>query len=230
MRANSSSATKSRSLALYGSALVLGLLLIAGLLLFLNLPDANAFNDRVEQIFIENDALTSAESIKLLEVLAQSGTAFADVLSSYRVIIFILLILTSALLLSALYFLLTNHGLQQRMGEMERTGLVVNSLVINRAERVVHINDMGFDLTNSICETLSVLCEARLDDDMLTGAELEAMISGKSASDVDEASGATRIKRLRDHLGNQMISQLLIKNISRKGYMLAVDKDVIEMV
>jgi DNA-binding winged helix-turn-helix (wHTH) protein len=56
------------------------------------------------------------------------------------------------------------------------------------------------------------------------------MISGKPSVDVDEASGATRIKRLRDHLGNQMISHLLVKNISRKGYMLAVDKDVIKMV
>jgi len=207
--------TKQRSLVIYGSALVLGLLLLASILLFFNLPDANAFNDRVEQIFVENDALTTTENIKLLEVLAQSGTAFADVLTSYRIIIFILLVLTSALLLSALYFLLTNYGLQQRMGEMTRSGLVVNSLVVNREERIVTINDMEFELTSAICETLSVLCEARLDDDVLT---------------VDEASGATRIKRLRDHLGNQMISHLLVKNISRKGYMLAVDKDVIEMV
>lgn len=231
MLANTSLDIKKRkSLALYGSAVVLALLLVAGIMLFISLPDANAFNDRVEQIFVENDALTSTESIKLLEVLAQSGTAFADVLASYRVIIFILLVLTSALLLSALYFLLTNHGLQQQMGEMERAGMVVNSLIVNRAEQVVMINNMEFELTSSICETLSVLCEARLDDDVLTGAELEAMISGKAKENVDEASGATRIKRLRDHLGNQIISQLLIKNISRKGYMLAVDKDVIQMV
>jgi DNA-binding winged helix-turn-helix (wHTH) protein len=227
---NTSFDTKKRSLVIYGSAAVLGLLLIASLLLFLNLPDANAFNDRVEQIFVENDALTTTENVKLLEVLAQSGTAFADVLSSYRIILIILLVLASALLLSAFYFLLTNHGLQQQMGEMTRSGLVVNSLVVNREERIVTINDMEYELTNAICETLSVLCEARLDDDVLTGAELEAMISGKPSVEVDEASGATRIKRLRDQLGNQMISHLLVKNISRKGYMLAVDKDVIKMV
>ncbi len=231
MPENSSFDTKRKgSLVLVGSAVVLILLLIASILLFINLPDANAFNDRVEQIFVENDALITTENVKLLEILAQSGTAFADVLSSYRVIIFILLVLTSALLLLALYFLLTNHGLQKQMGEMTRSGMVITSLVVNREERVVTINDMGFELTDAICETLSILCEARLDDDVLTGAELEAMISGRSSQDVDEASGATRIKRLRDHLGNQLISQLLIKNISRKGYILAVDKDVIKVV
>ena len=230
MPVNSSLDTKRRgSLVLYGSAIVLLLLVIGSILLFINLPDANAFNDRVEQIFVENDALTTTENVKLLEVLAQSGTAFADVLASYRVILFILLVLTSSLLLLALYFLLTNHGLQKQMGEMERSGMVINSLVVNQEERIVSINDMDFELTDAICETLSVLCEARLDDDVLTGAELEAMISGRATHDVDEASGATRIKRLRDHLGNQIISNLLIKNISRRGYILAVDKDVIEM-
>jgi DNA-binding winged helix-turn-helix (wHTH) protein len=79
-------------------------------------------------------------------------------------------------------------------------------------------------------ETLSVLAEARMDEDLLSGAEIEAMVSGKDSSDCEEAAGATRIKRLRDTLGNQMVSELLVKNIARKGYMLAVDKDVIRMV
>ena len=56
------------------------------------------------------------------------------------------------------------------------------------------------------------------------------MISGRDAADCDEAAGAVRIKRLRDMLGNQMVSDLLVKNIARKGYMLAVAKDVIRMV
>jgi len=37
-------------------------------------------------------------------------------------------------------------------------------------------------------------------------------------------------KRLRDTLGNQIVSELLIKTITRKGYMLAIDKDVIKMI
>ena len=79
-------------------------------------------------------------------------------------------------------------------------------------------------------ETLAVLAEARMDEDVLSGAEIEAMISGKNAADCDEASGATRIKRLRDSLGNQMVSEMLVKNIARKGYMLSIDKKVIRMI
>jgi DNA-binding winged helix-turn-helix (wHTH) protein len=222
---------KSRSsIVIIGAGVVLMCLIFAGIMLFLNLPDANVFNDRVEQIFTENEALTSPDAIKLLEVLAQSGTVFAHVLTSYRMIIFILMVLASALLFTSLYFLVTNQGLQKQMGEVEKSGMVINSLIINREERVVYINTMEFELTNAVCETLAVLCEARLDDDVVTGLELESMISGKNAVDCDEATGTTRIKRLRDHLGNQMISHLLVKNISRKGYMLAVDKDVIKMI
>ena len=69
-----------------------------------------------------------------------------------------------------------------------------------------------------------------MDDEVLSGAEIEGVISGRDASECDEAAGATRIKRLRDTLGNQMVSELLVKNIARKGYMLAIDKDVIRMV
>ena len=235
MQVHTSSSTeysgfKARSIALWGSLLIIGLLLIASIVLFMYLPNANAFNDRVERIFVENDALTSPTETKLLEILAQSGTSFAEVLQGYRFIIFVLLVLSSALLISALYFLTTNYGLNQRMIEIERSGIHITSLVVNRDEQVVYINNMEFELTEAICETLSVLCEARLDDEVISGSDLEAMISGKNSSGMDEAAGATRIKRLLDHLGNQMMSQLLIKNISRKGYMLAIEKDVIKMI
>ena len=69
-----------------------------------------------------------------------------------------------------------------------------------------------------------------MDDEVMTGAEIEGVISGRDAADCDEAAGATRIKRLRDTLGNQMMSELLVQNISRKGYILAIDKDVIRMI
>ncbi|GGA17854.1 winged helix-turn-helix domain-containing protein [Neptunicoccus cionae] len=221
---------KPRNVVVSGSVLVLLLILVTAVVLFMALPDANAFNDRVARIFAENDALTTGEQIKLLEILAQSGTAFADVLQSYRLIIFILLLLASALLLSALYFLFTNYGLSRRLDEIEQFGIHITSLIVSRDERVVYINNMEFDLTESICETLSVLCEARLDDEVITGAELESMISGKNAADCEEAAGATRIKRLRDQLGNQLVSHLLVKNISRKGYTLSIDRDVIRML
>ncbi|TCM87565.1 winged helix-turn-helix domain-containing protein [Rhodovulum steppense] len=212
-----------------GMVAIVAILLIAAGVLFFSLPDADAFNIRVERIFVENDDLTSGAEIKLLEILAQSGTAFADVLTSYRVVIFVLLVFSTALLIAALVFLLTIITLNRRMSEIERAGIRVSSLTVNRAENTVILNGMAFKLTPAAIETLSVLAEARMDDDMLSGAEIEATISGRRAEDCDEAAGATRIKRLRDALGNQMVSELLIKNVARRGYMLAIDKDVIRM-
>ena len=214
----------------YGLACIVAILLAASILLFVNLPDANAFNDRVETIFVENDNLTSDSEIKLLEILAQSGTTFSEVLVSYRRVIFVLLVFSTALLVASLVFLITIIALNRRVGEIERSGIQVSSLIISRDERKVYLNNMEFSLTAAALETLSVLAEARMDEDVMTGAEIEGVISGRNASDCDEASGATRIKRLRDTLGNQMVSELLIKNIARKGYMLAIDKTVIRMI
>lgn len=213
-----------------GIIAIVGILLVAAVLLFANLPDANAFNARVERIFIEKDTLTSEAEIKLLEILARSGTAFSEVLMSYRMVIFVLLVFATAMLIAALVFLVMLVVMNRRLAAIERSGIQVNSLLISREEKAVYLNNMDFKLTDAAMETLSVLAEARLDDDVLTGAEIEAMISGKPAADCDEASGATRIKRLRDSLGNQLVSELLVKNIARKGYMLSIDKDVIRML
>ncbi len=213
-----------------GIAAIVAILLAAAGVLFARLPDANAFNARVEQIFVANDDLTSNAEIKLLEILAQSGTAFSDVLASYRMVIFVLLVFAAALLVAALVFLVMLVMLNRRMGEIERTGINVTSLLISRQERTVYLNNMAFRLTEAAIETLSVLAEARMDGDVISGAEIEAMISGRRPEDCDEAAGATRIKRLRDALGNQLVSELLIRNIARRGYMLTIDKDVIRMV
>lgn len=213
-----------------GIVAVVAILLIAAVILFLNLPDANAFNTRVERIFVENGNLNSGAEIKLLEILAQSGTAFSNTLSSYRFVIFVLLMFSTALLVASLVFLMTIIGLNRRMSEVERAGIQINSLIVSRDEQMVFLNNMEFRLTEAACETLSVLCEARMDDEFLSGIEIESMITGKMQGDCDEAAGATRIKRLRDTLGNQIVSELLVRNISRKGYMLAIDKDVIRMV
>ncbi len=213
-----------------GMAAIVVILLLAAIFLFLNLPDAGAFNARVERIFMENDGLTSGAEIKLLEILAQSGTSFADTLTSYRMVIFVLLIFATALLVASLVFLITIIGLNRRMGEIERAGIQVNSLLISREERTVYLNNMELNLTEAAIETLSALAEARMDDEVLTGSDLEALISGRDASDCEEAAGATRIKRLRDAMGNQMMSELLVKTIARRGYMLSIDKDVIQML
>ena len=211
-----------------GLAVIVAILLATAVLLFANLPDANAFNARVERIFVEND-LTRRAEIRLLEILAQSGTAFSDTLTSYRVAIFVLLVFATAMMIVALIFLVIIVGLNRRMTEIERAGIRVNALRINRKEKAVYLNDMTFRLTDAAFETIAVLAEARMDDDMLSGAEIEAVISGREAADCDEATGATRIKRLRDGLGNQMVSELLVRRIARRGYVLAVDKSVIRI-
>ena len=234
MPVNSTSATETRQagnkIVVAGIAAIVLILLIAAIVLFANLPDANAFNARVEQLFIENTDLTTQAEIKLLEILAQSGTAFSETLDSYRFVIFVLLVFATAMLIAAVAFLVMLIAMNRRMGHIELKGIEVNSLLISRDQNTVYLNNFEFKLTAAAIETLSVLAEARMDDEVLSGAEIEAVISGRNAADCDEAAGATRIKRLRDMLGNQIVSELLVKNIARRGYMLAVDKDIIQMV
>ena len=212
-----------------GVLAVVGVLAISATLLFLNLPDADAFNAAVAEVFVLND-VRDPDATRVLEVMAQTGTAFSKVLASYRAVIFVLMVFATALLVACLVFLVTIVTLNRRMGAIERQGIQVSSLILSREERVVLINNLEFKLTDAAMETLSVLAEARLDDEVLSGAQIEAMVSGKHETDADEAAGATRIKRLRDTLGNQIVSELLIKNIARKGYVLAIDKNVIRML
>ncbi len=73
----------------FGIAGIAALLVTGAIVLFWTLPDANLFNAQVERIFVENDNLNSGAEIKLLEILAQSGTAFSDILASYRMVIFV---------------------------------------------------------------------------------------------------------------------------------------------
>ena len=213
-----------------GIAAIVLVLVAAALFLFLNLPDANAFNSKVEQLFVDNNDLTSGAEIKLLEILAQSGTSFAEVLQSYRFVIFVLLAFSTALLIAALVFLVTIIALNRRISTIQKSGIQVASMLISREARAVYINDLEFQLTEAAMETIAVLAEARLDDEVLTGAQIESVISGRNEADCDEAAGATRIKRLRDTLGNQLVSELLVKTIARRGYVLAVAKDAIRMI
>ena len=216
-------------LAVLGGAGVMVVLAVAAVLLFVSLPDGNVFNDRVALIFEQNDALVNPSEIALLTVLGQTGTTFAEVLASYRVIILTLLVLAFALLGLSLYFLHVNSALNRRLLQIERSGLHITALELNRDQKTVLINSMEFSLTDAATETLAVLCEARLDDEILTGLALEAAITGRAAADCDGAAGATRVKRLRDHLGNQLVAQLLIRHVARQGYMLSISPDVIRL-
>jgi DNA-binding winged helix-turn-helix (wHTH) protein len=212
-----------------GLAAIVAILVVSAVLLFVNLPDADAFNAAITEIFVNAD-VRDPDATRMLEIMAETGTTFSGVLASYRAVMFVLMVFAAALLIACLVFLATIVTLNRRIGEIERTGIQVSSLILSREERVVLINNLEFKLTEAAMETLSVLAEARLDDEVLTGAQIEAMVSGKRESDVDEAAGATRIKRLRDTLGNQIVSELLVKNIARRGYVLAIEKDVIRML
>jgi DNA-binding winged helix-turn-helix (wHTH) protein len=212
-----------------GLAAIVAILVVSAVLLFVNLPDADAFNAAITDIFVNAD-IRDPDATQMLLIMAETGTTFSGVLASYRAVMFVLMVFAAALLIACLVFLATIVTLNRRIGEIERTGIQVSSLILSREERVVLINNLEFKLTEAAMETLSVLAEARLDDEVLTGAQIEAMVAGKHESEVDEAAGATRIKRLRDTLGNQLVSELLVKNIARRGYVLSIDKDVIRMI
>lgn len=212
-----------------GAGAVIVILGATAAFLFATLPGAGAFNTRVERLFVESEGLTDPVTIRLLEVLAQSGTAFSDVLASYRMVIFVLLLFATGLLIACLGLLAALVTQNRRMDAIERSGIQVTSLDLVRAENVVRLNDIDLKLTDAAMETLAVLAEARLDGDVLTGAQIESTVSGKAEADCDEAAGATRIKRLRDSLGNQLVSALLIRNITRQGYVLDLDPKVIRI-
>ncbi|MCC6000256.1 MAG: response regulator transcription factor [Pararhodobacter sp.] len=221
--------TGTRAIAI-GLAAIVAILALAAFLLFVNLPDTNAFNAAIERLILENRDLTSPAELRLIEILSESGNTLSAVLVSYRGVIFVLLVFASALLITALVLVLALIALNRKLAQVQKAGIQVSSMVISRAERKVYLNDMELNLTEAAVETLAALAEARMDGEMLNGAQLEAVVSGKRESDCDEAAGATRIKRLRDSLGNQIVSELLVRNIARQGYTLAIDKDVIRMI
>ena len=133
----------------FGIAAIVIILLLAAVILFLNLPDANAFNARVEQLFIDNDDLKTGAEIKLLEILAQSGTSYAEIFVTYRAVIFVLLVFSTALLIATLVFLVTIIALNRRISAIQRSGIQVASMMISREARAVYINDLEFALTEA---------------------------------------------------------------------------------
>ena len=151
----------------FGIIGIVVILAAAAFFLLASLPDANAFNARVEQLFIDNNDLTSNADVKLLEILAQSGTAFSEALRSYRVVILVLMVFATGLLVASLLFLITAVLMNRRMSVIVKQGIQVSSLVINREENTVSVNDLELKLTPAATETLSVLAEAKMDDDML---------------------------------------------------------------
>ena len=136
-------------------------------------------------------------------------TPAADLRLSPELVFFVLLLFATAMLIAALVFLVMLVGFNRRMAQIERAGIQVNSLLISREENTVYLNNLGFKLTDAAVETMSVLAEARMDDDVLSGSEIEAVISGRSAVDCDEAAGSACVTRLATRLSRSFWSRTL---------------------
>ena len=210
--------------------IVLGLILtfIAFGLLYFTVPDPQVFNNKVENLFVENE-FTKYTEIKLLEVIAQSGSLFESSVALYSKIIFTLffVIITPLMICVALIF--SNMELRKQFDLLQSSSFNAQSVELLRSENSVQINGDWFQLTSSNIETLGVLLEFSLDDEYVTGIKLESIISGKNESDCDDNSGAMRIKRLRDNLGGQIIASKLIKHVPTKGYQIISHKNNIKL-
>ena len=194
------------------------------------LPDADAFNQKVERIFVENDDLTSPAEIRLLEILAQSGTR---VLRRHRELPGGHLRAPGVL-----------HRPPDRRADLSRH---------DRRSQPAHGHDRAARHPGLLARPLARArgrqpqrhgiqadrCRPRNPRRARRGAHGRRRpergrdrgrdFRGDPRPTATEAAGATRIKRLRDALGNQMVAELLIKTIARKGYMLAIDRDRISM-
>lgn len=206
---------------------IAGSLALFAWLLF-RLPDPSVFNANVERIFVETD-LSSQADIKLLEVLAASGSLFESSLNLYREIILTLLVLSITLVVTSIGLLLANLSIRQQFNQLKTRALNPLSVELLREQNLVRINEDNFTLTKGNIETLALFMEARQDSEYLSGVQIESMISGKPLSECDEAAGVMRIKRLRDNLGNQLVSDLLVRHIPGKGYLLDVDNEAITL-
>ena len=217
---------KPQTLILWVAAIILLLIISALALILWSVPDPRVFNDNIEKVFLENDFSTQTE-IKLLEVLASSGSLFESSISLYSSIIFTLVIITISMMVISFGSLMSNIHLRQQFVALKNSALQVNAIELSRAENSVKINGDWLHLTKGSMETLSVLLEATLDGDFLSGLDVETLISGKNAADCEDAAGVMRIKRLRDNIGNQIVAQHLIQNIPGKGYQIKVSKNII---
>jgi hypothetical protein len=198
------------------TVIIIGLVLtfIAFGLLYFTVPDPQIFNKKVEGIFIESD-FTKQTEIKLLEVLAQSGSLFENSVALYSKIIFTLIF--------------SNIELRKQFDLLQDSSFNAQSIELLRSENSVQINGDWFQLTTSNIETLSVLLECGLDDEYITGTALESILSGKNEIDCDDNAGAMRIKRLRDNLGGQIIASKFIRHVPSKGYQITSSKNNIKL-
>jgi len=183
---------------------------------------------KIEGIFIEND-FTKQTEIKLLEVLAQSGSLFENSVALYSKIIFTLFFVVLTVMMICVALIFSNIELRKQFDLLQDSSFNAQSIELLRSENSVQINGDWFQLTTSNIETLSVLLECGLDDEYITGTALESILSGKNEIDCDDNAGAMRIKRLRDNLGGQIIASKFIRHVPSKGYQITSSKNNIKL-
>lgn len=152
---------------------------------------------------------------------------FFEMLDSYWFVIFVLLVFVIVMLIVVVVFLVMLVIFNCCMGQIECKGIEVNSLLISCDQKIVYLNNFEFKLIDVVIEMLFVLVEVCMDDEVMLGVQIEVVIFGCNEMDCEEVVGVMCIKCLCDFLGNQMISEFLVKNIVKKGYMLVIEKDVI---
>ena len=133
---------KPQTLILWVAAIILLLIISALALILWSVPDPRVFNDNIEKVFLENDFSTQTE-IKLLEVLASSGSLFESSISLYSSIIFTLVIITISMMVISFGSLMSNIHLRQQFVALKNSALQVNGIELSRAENSVKINGLG---------------------------------------------------------------------------------------
>ena len=127
-----------------GLAAIVAILAISAVLLFVNLPDGDAFNSAIREIFVNRPtSATPRRNARCSRSSPKPAPPFSGVLASYRAVMFVLMVFAAALLIACLVFLVTIVTLNRRIGEIERRGIQVSSMILSREERVVLINNLG---------------------------------------------------------------------------------------
>ncbi|MAI59304.1 MAG: hypothetical protein CML56_10105 [Rhodobacteraceae bacterium] len=210
--------------------MIVGLLLtvLAFVVLYFTVPNPQVFNRAIEEIFVTND-FTQQTDLRLLEVLAQSGSLFEGSLALYSKIIFTLFFVVFTVIVICVALVLNNIEMRKQFKSLQDTSFNARSIELLRSENSVQINGDLIQLTASNIETLGVLMECSLDGEYVSGLQLESIVSGKSEAECDDNSGAMRIKRLRDNLGGQIIATKLIRHVPSKGYQINSPKGTIRL-
>ena len=96
--------------------IIVGFLLtvLAFAALYFAVPDPQIFNSAVEKIFVEND-FTQQTDLKLLEVLAQSGSLFEGSIALYSKIIFTLFFVILTVMMICLALIFSNIELRKQL-------------------------------------------------------------------------------------------------------------------